>query len=49
MIVTVVSKGEAKTLVAVAHERLPDAEAGERLKTAWRGWLGQLKTVLEAG
>lgn len=48
VIVTVVSKGEAKTLVAVTHEQLPDAESGERLKTAWRSWLGQLKSVVEA-
>ncbi len=47
--VTVVPKGVGKCIVAVAHDRLPDAEAGERLKTAWRGWLGQLKAVLERG
>jgi len=45
--VTVVPKGAGKCIVAVAHERLPDAEAGERLKAAWRGWLGELKAVLE--
>ncbi len=47
VIVTVVPKGTAKTLVAVAHEQLPDAETGERLKNAWRGWLGVLKAFLE--
>ena len=47
VIVTVVPKGADKTVVAVAHEQLPDAEAGERQKAAWREWLGALKTVLE--
>ncbi len=49
VIVSVVPKGEGKTLVTVGHEQLPDAEAGERLKGAWREWLGQLKAVLERG
>lgn len=47
IVVTAVPKGEGKTLVAVAHEQLPDAEAGERLKRSWHEWLGQMKTVLE--
>jgi hypothetical protein len=42
-----VPKGENKTVVAVSHEQLPDAEAGERLKAAWRGWLVDLKSFLE--
>lgn len=49
VVVTVVPKGAAKTLVSVAHERLPDADSGERLKGAWRAWLGELKAVLERG
>jgi hypothetical protein len=49
VVVTVVPKGERKALVSVSHERLPDAEAGERLKAAWREWLGHLKTDLERG
>lgn len=48
VVVTVVPKGADRTVVAVAHEQLPDAEAGERQKAAWREWLGTLKTVLEA-
>jgi len=47
VIVTVVPKGVGKTVVADGHDMLPDAEAGERLKTAWRGWLGDLKAMLE--
>jgi hypothetical protein len=49
VVVTVVPKGTDKAVVAVGHEQLPDAESGERLKAAWREWLGTLKTVLEAG
>lgn len=49
VVVTVVPKGADKTLVAVTHEQLPDAESGERLKGAWRERLGVLKTVLERG
>ena len=47
VVVTLVPKGMDKAVVAVAHERLPDAESADRLKAAWREWLGQLKTHLE--
>jgi hypothetical protein len=47
VIVTVTPKDPDKTVVAVAHEQLPDAEAGERLKYAWRRSLGDLKATLE--
>lgn len=49
VVVTVVPKGVDKTVVAVTHEQLPDSESGERLKSAWREWLGVLKGVLEGG
>jgi hypothetical protein len=49
VVVTVVPKGADKTLVAVTHEHLPDSESGERLKGAWREWLGMLKADLERG
>ena len=49
MLVTVLRKGADKAVVAVGHERLPDAEAAERLKAAWREWLGVLKALLEEG
>jgi len=48
VVVGVVPKGVRRTVVAVSHEQLPDAEAGARLKSAWRGWLGDLKVALEA-
>ena len=47
VVVSLVPKGEARTTIAVAHEQLPDAAAGERLKSSWRAWLAALKTVLE--
>jgi uncharacterized protein YndB with AHSA1/START domain len=47
IVVTVVPKGEGKTLVSVAHGQLPDAESGEQLKRAWREWLVALKATLE--
>lgn len=49
VVVNVWPKGEDKVLVSVAHEQLPDAETGERLKAAWRRSLGDLKTILEQG
>lgn len=36
-----------KTRVAVNHERLPDAEACERMKSAWREALARLKAKVE--
>jgi uncharacterized protein YndB with AHSA1/START domain len=49
VVVNVVPKSDGKALVAVGHEQVPDAEAAERLKAAWRAWLGELKAVLERG
>ena len=40
-------KGERKSAVAVLHERLPDAEAAERMKAYWRERVGTLKELLE--
>jgi uncharacterized protein YndB with AHSA1/START domain len=47
VVVTLAPRDDGRTTIAVAHERLPDAEAGERLKTRWREWLAALKAVLE--
>jgi Activator of Hsp90 ATPase homolog 1-like protein len=40
-------KDEARSRVALSHERLPDAETAERMKGHWRERLGELKAVLE--
>ena len=47
VIVDFTAKGETKSTVALAHERLPSAEEAERAKTAWRERLSALKAELE--
>ena len=47
IVVTVDPKGPGKGLVAVGHEKLPDAEAAERFKASWREALATLKALLE--
>ena len=47
LVVTVAAKAPDRTVVALAHEKLPDAASAERLKTSWRNWLDDLKRVLE--
>lgn len=39
--------GEAKSRVALSHERLPDAGAADEMKTWWRERLAALKPLLE--
>jgi uncharacterized protein YndB with AHSA1/START domain len=41
------SKGEARSQVALAHERLADAQAADEMKRYWRGRLNALKALLE--
>jgi hypothetical protein len=47
VIVGFTAKGEAKSIAALEHERLPDAEAAERMKAFWRKRVGALKEMLE--
>lgn len=47
VIVDFAAKGEAKCVVSVSHERLPDAEEAERMKSMWRSSVAELKEVLE--
>lgn len=42
-----VDKGPSKSTVAVAHERLPDADEAETTKLSWRKRLSELKSLLE--
>ena len=42
------SKGEGRTQISLIHERLPDADAAERMKALWRDALSALKKLLEA-
>ncbi len=41
------SKGDARSTLALAHERLPDAEEAERMKAFWRDRVAALKELLE--
>ncbi|MGH3646683.1 MAG: hypothetical protein ACRDTM_05865 [Micromonosporaceae bacterium] len=47
IVVGFVPKGEAKAQVAIAHEKLPDAESAARQKAYWRQRLTDLKQLLE--
>lgn len=47
LIVAVTPTGPGKVQVAVAHERLPDADVADRMKAAWRERLATLKALLE--
>jgi Domain of unknown function (DUF4287) len=41
--------GDAKSRVALSHERLPDADTAEEMKSWWRERLTELKARLEGG
>ena len=43
------SLGEAKSRVALSHERLPDSDSADEMKGWWRERLTELKAKLEAG
>jgi hypothetical protein len=43
------AKDDAKSIVSLIHERLPDAGEAERVKAYWRAALDELKSVLERG
>jgi hypothetical protein len=48
LLVSFTARGEAKSQVAVTHERLPDAGTADKLKTYWRERVAVLRQVLEA-
>ena len=47
VVVTITPKSATKSTINVTTEKLPDGESVERLRAAWRTWLGRLKVVLE--
>ena len=47
VIVGFAAKGDAKSTVAVSHERIADADTADGLKAMWRERLGELKAQLE--
>jgi uncharacterized protein YndB with AHSA1/START domain len=49
VIVGFTAKGEAKSTVALQHERLANGDEAERMKAFWRERLAALKAQLEAG
>jgi hypothetical protein len=46
--VGIIAKGRSKSSVAVAHERLANAEEAEAAKAAWKERLAELKDFLES-
>lgn len=48
ILVTFEEKGPSKATSYVSHERLPDAEAGEAAKAAWKERLAALNSFLES-
>jgi hypothetical protein len=47
LIVGFEAKDDGRSIVALAHERLPDAEEAERMKAFWRERVSALKQALE--
>jgi uncharacterized protein YndB with AHSA1/START domain len=47
LVVDFSAKGEAKSQVALVHERIPDAATAAELKVWWRGRMAALKQLLE--
>ena len=47
VVVGFIAKGEAKSTVALEHERLADAAEAERMKAYWRDRVAALKEMLE--
>jgi hypothetical protein len=48
LVIGFTARGDAKSQVALVHERIPDAATAEKLKTFWRERVAVLKQVLEA-
>jgi hypothetical protein len=48
LVVNFTARGDAKSQVALVHERIPDAETAAGLKAFWRERVAVLKQVLEA-
>jgi len=47
VVATFAATGDARSQVAVQHQRLPEAEDAQRMKAFWRDRLSTLKAVLE--
>jgi uncharacterized protein DUF4287 len=47
LVVSFTARGDAKSQVALVHERIPDAETAATLKAFWRERVATLKQILE--
>jgi uncharacterized protein YndB with AHSA1/START domain len=47
LVIAFTARGAAKSQVALAHERVPDAAAADKLKAFWRERMAALKELLE--
>jgi len=48
LVIAFTARGDAKSQVALVHERVPDAEAAEAMKAYWRERVKELIRVMEA-
>jgi hypothetical protein len=48
LVIAFTARGEAKSQVALTHERVPDAGTADKLKAFWRERMAALKQLLEA-
>ena len=48
LVIAFTARGEAKSQVALTHERVPDAETADKLTAFWRERMAALKELLEA-
>ena len=48
LVVAFTARGDAKSQVALVHERVPDAGTADKLKAFWRERMAALKELLEA-
>ena len=43
------AKGEGRSLISLAHQKLPDADAADEMKAYWRERVAALKELVEGG
>src|SRR4029453_16492505 len=48
LVIAFTARGEAKSQVALTHERVPDAGTADKLKAFWRERMAALRELLEA-
>jgi hypothetical protein len=48
LVIAFTARGEAKSQVALTHERVPDAGTADKLKAFWRERMAALRKLLES-